>query len=174
MFNNLQISFISTLTTDGGLKSLTLQGDWIINTIRVKTSLIYDHITQQVLLKAFPESHLSISQVIDGFLKTNIKVPSFLNAVKFTSIIGQTTTGSISIISSGRIGTKFNIYIVYQNMMGTIPSVALAASINSLRFADIIKEVINIDIGGVPFFWLSTSFKYWLFYLKRKYDYEIT
>ena len=37
-------------------------------------------------------------------------------------------------------------------MMGTIPSVALAASINSLWFADIIKEVINIDIGGVPFF----------------------
>ena len=37
-------------------------------------------------------------------------------------------------------------------MMGTIPSVALAASINSLRFADIIKEVINIDIGSVPFF----------------------
>ena len=105
-----------------------------------------------MLLKAFPESGLSISQVIDGFLKTNIKVPSFLNAVKFTSIIGQTTTDSISIILSGKIGTKFNIYIVYQNMMGTIPSVALAASINSLRFADIIKEVINIDIGSVPFF----------------------
>ena len=28
----------------------------------------------------------------------------------------------------------------------------IAASINSLRFADIIKEVINIDIGSVPFF----------------------
>ena len=71
------------------------------------------------------------------------------NAVKFTSIIGQTTTDSISIVLSGKIGTKFNIYIVYQNMMGTI---ALAASINSLRFADIIKEVINTDIGSVPFF----------------------
>ena len=74
MFNNLQISFISTLTTDGGLKSLTLQGDWIMNPIRVKTNLIYDHITQQVLLKAFPESGLSISQVIDDFLKTIIKL----------------------------------------------------------------------------------------------------
>ena len=62
-----------------------------MNPIRVKTSLIYDHITQQVLLKAFPESGLSISQVIDDFLKTIIKVLSFLNAVKFTSIIGQTT-----------------------------------------------------------------------------------
>ena len=123
-------------------------------------------------------SGLSISQVIDDFLKTIIKVLSFLNAVKFTSIIGQTTTDSISIVLSGRIGTKFNIikfYIVYQNMMGTIPSVALAASINSLWFADIIKEVINIyRQWRCAIFWLSTSFKYWLFYLKRKYDYEIS
>ena len=153
VLSNIHISFVATLTSNGGLKSLTFSGDWSLDQYNVRMSVLYDQTTQKLSFRAFPNPSLSISHTIQSLLNSNFGIPSFLNAGKLSTIIGQKTADdSFSFAMSGKIGTIIDVYLVYQKNVGESPNIALAASIDSFLLADIIYDVVDINIRTVPYF----------------------
>ena len=152
VMQNLQLSLVAALGAGGGVRSFSFSGDLVLCDVTVKTSVSYNQKTRELLFEASPEHGLSISSITKCLFKGDFKVPSFLNAVKITNIVGQKVSDTFSFVLSGRISTKFQVYLVYKRSVGEKTQFAVAASVKSFKLSDLLKEAANIDISSVPYF----------------------
>ena len=152
VMRNLQLSLVAALGAGGGVRSFSFSGDLVLCDVTVKTSVSYNQKTQELLFNASPEHGLSISSITKCLFKGDFKVPSFLNAVKITNIVGQKVSDTFSFVLSGRVSTKFQVYLVYKRSVGEKTQFAVAASVKSFKLSDLLKEAANIDISSVPYF----------------------
>ena len=151
---NLKLSLVTALRStkyNGGLKSLDFNANWILGSINIIIKVSYDQTSKQVLLSAAPKNGLNIKELISSLAGSNLPIPSVINSVKLTKIVGQKTPNNFTIIFSGTIAGKAGVHVIYQNF-GTTYNIAIAAGIKSYKFSELIKTAVKIDITGVPFF----------------------
>ena len=151
--NNLKISLITKISSDknAGLQSLEFVSDWILQQVSVQIMVSYNRQTQEVEFKAHPMTGLSIAHVLNYLANTRISLPSFLDSIKLTKIIGLKAADAFTFVLSGRIH-NMGVHVVYYNREGINPHIAVAAGIESFRLADLINEAIGVDISNIPFF----------------------
>ena len=149
---NIEVKVVGILnSTKGILLSLDFMADWVLENVQIKVKISYDKKSSEVILAAIPKEGLNIQQLVSNLAGANIPVPSTINTVKLTKIVGQKSSNEFTIIFSGTIPNKASVHLVYQNK-GTISSIAIAAGINSFKFAELVQLAVNIDISRVPFF----------------------
>ena len=150
--NNLEVSLVAILSSsNGGLQSIDFSADWRLRNIEIRIKVAYDRDAGEVLFAAIPKEGLNIKDLISGLTGISLPIPSAINAVKLTKIVGRKTADIFTFIFSGTIGGKANVHLVYQKV-GTASNIAIAAGIKSFTFAELIQSAVNIDITGVPFF----------------------
>ena len=148
---NLDISLVAILSSSGGLQSLDFNADWILQSTNIRIKVSYDRAAKEVLFAAIPKQGLNIKDLINSLTGTNLPIPSAINSATLVKIIGRKSAGIFTFIFSGSIAGKAGVHLVYQKF-GKISHIAIAAGINSFKFADLVQSAVNIDITGIPFF----------------------
>ena len=148
---NLDISLVAILSSSRGLQSLDFNADWILRSTNIRIKVSYDRAAKKVLFAAIPKQGLNIKDLINSLTGKNLPIPSVINSVALTKIIGQKSAGIFTFIFSGSIAGKAGVHLVYQKF-GTTSHIAIAAGINSFKFADLVRSAVDIDITGIPFF----------------------
>ena len=149
---DIKVKFVAILSsTKGGLKSLDFSANWVLGNVQIRIKVSYDKKRSEVIFAAIPKDGLTIQQLASSLTGTNIPVPSTINNVKLAKIVGRKTSSVFTIIFSGTIPKKAGVHLVYQNK-GKTSSIAIAAGINSFKFAELVQSAVNIDISSVPFF----------------------
>ena len=111
----------------------------------------YDRDIGEIVFAAVPEQGLSIGDLVSGLSGTTLPIPSAVNSVKLTKIVGRKINDKFLFIFSGSIAGKANVHLLYHKF-GTASNIAVAVGIKDLHFADMVKSATNIDIRPVPFF----------------------
>ena len=149
---NVEISLVVVLgSTNGGLQSLKFSGNWVLRSTSIRIKVSYDKKSEQLLFAAIPKNGLNIKELISVLTGINLPIPSVINSVKLRKVLGQKSGQTFTFIFSGSIGNKANVHLVYQKVE-KISRIAIAAGINSFKFADLVQSAVNIDITGIPFF----------------------
>ena len=152
LVKNLDVSVVAVLgSSDRGLQSLDFSADWILRNINIRIKVSYDRTIGEVLFAAIPKEGLNIQDLISGLTGISLPIPSAINTVKLTKIVGRKSTDIFTFIFSGTVAGKANVHLVYQKF-GTTSNVAIAVGIKSFKLADLVKSAANIDITGIPFF----------------------
>ena len=151
VLRNLKLALTVTLGKNGQVNSVSFSGALILCNLTVSTSVSYNQETQQLFFKASSELDLSIRSIVACLFKANFYVPSFISGAKISNIIGQKIEDTFSFVMSGKIGSKFHVFLVYKRSVGESPEFAIAASVQSFQLADLLNEVVNIDISSIPF-----------------------
>ena len=130
---------------------MKFKGDWVINTLALTTEVMYEK--NLLLLDGYPAEDKSqnIKAFIKGLTGTDLSIPSALNALKFTRVIGKIQDGTLLIVLIGAIGTTAKVSIAYERSKSN-EVVAFAADIQAFQLADLVKAATKIDISDVPFF----------------------
>ena len=148
----LNISVVAELgSANRGVESLEFSGDWVLRNINIRIKVSYDKAVGEVLFAAIPKEGLSIGDLITGLSGTTLPIPSAVNSVNLTKIVGRKVKDVMTFIFSGSIAGKANVHVLYQKY-GTTSNIAVAVGIKSFKLADLIKSAANIDISPVPFF----------------------
>ena len=148
---NIEFEFSGILGKDSRVEFVRFRGDWVINSLALTTEVFYEK--GLLLVSCFPaeDKSLNIKDFIMGLTGTELNVPSALDALKFTRVVGKIQDGIFSIVLMGEIGTKAKISIVYeQSKDGKI--VVFAADVQEFRLSELIHAGTGIDISDVPFF----------------------
>ena len=149
---NLEISLVAVLgSTNGGLQSLYFSGNWVLRSTSIRIKVSYDRDSEQVLFAAIPKNGLNIEELISALTGISLPIPSVINSVKLTKVLGRKSGQTFTFIFSGSIGNKANVHLVYQKVEKN-SRIAIAAGINSFTFAELVQSAVNIDITGIPFF----------------------
>ena len=148
---NLDISLVAILSSSGGLQSLDFNADWILRSTNIRIKVSYDRAAKKVVFAAIPKQGLNIKDLINSLTGKNVPIPSVITSVTLTKIMGQKSADVFTFIFSGSIASKAGVHLVYQKF-GTTSHIAIAAGINSFKFADLVQSAVNIDITGIPFF----------------------
>ena len=149
---DLEVEFVAILSSNnGGLQSLDFSADWVLGDATIRIKVMYDKDSGQVLLDAMPLEGLNIQQLISGLTGVDIPLPSAINSVQLTKIVGRKTPSMFTMIFSGTIANRADVHLVYQNMVSS-SHIAIAAGIESFTFSELIDSAVNIDISNVPFF----------------------
>ena len=151
VLRNLKLALTATLGKNGQVNSVSFSGALILCDLTVSTSVSYNQETQQLFFEASSELDLSIRSIVACLFKANFNVPSFISGAKISNIIGQKIEDTFSFVMSGKIGSKFHVFLVYKRSVGESPEFAIAASVQSFKLADLLNEVVNIDISSIPF-----------------------
>ena len=148
---NLDISLVAILSSSGGLQSLDFNADWILRSLNLRIKVSYNRAAKEVQFAAIPKQSLNIRDLINSLAGKNLPIPSVISSVALTKVIGQKSGGIFTFIFSGSIAGKAGVHLVYQKF-GATSHIAIAAGINSFKFADLVRSAVNIDITGIPFF----------------------
>ena len=152
LVKSLRVSFVAILSSKGGgLQTLEFTADWVLGSANIRIKVSYDKVTKQVVFAAMPKNGLNIQQLIQALTGSNIPLPSAINSVQLTKIIGRKTPSVSTIIFSGAISDKAAVHLVYQTV-GKDSQVGVAAGVKSFTFAELVKSAVNVDISGVPYF----------------------
>ena len=152
LVKNLDVSIVAVLgPSDRGLQSLDFSADWILRNINIRIKVSYNRTIGEVLFAAIPKEGLNIQDLISGLTGISLPIPSAINTVKLTKIVGRKSADVFTFIFSGTVAGKANVHLVYQKF-GTTSNVAIAVGIKSFKLADLVKSAANIDITGIPFF----------------------
>ena len=148
---NIAFEFSGIIGEDAQVNFVKFKGDWIINTLALTTEVIYE--TNLLLLDGYPVEYksLNIQDFIQGLTGTELIIPSELDALKLTRVIGKIQDGTLSIVLIGEIGTTANVSIVHERSESSTV-VAFAADIQAFQLADLVKAGTGIDTSHVPFF----------------------
>ena len=149
VLRNLKLALTATLGKNGQVNSVSFSGALILCDLTVSTSVSYNRETQQLFFEASPNKGLSITSIAGCLFE--FKVPSFLSGAKVSHVIGQKIADTFSFVLSGKIGSKFHVFLVYKRSVGESAEFAIAASVQSFKLADLLNEVVNIDISSIPF-----------------------
>ena len=149
---DLEVEFVAILSSNnGGLQSLDFNADWVLGDATIRIEVMYDKDSGHVFFAAMPQEGLSIQQLINSLTGVDIPLPSAINSVQMTTIVGRKTPSVFTMIFSGTIANKADVHLVYQNMVSS-SHIAIAAGIESFTFSELIESAVNIDISNVPFF----------------------
>ena len=149
---DLEVEFVAILSSNnGGLQSLDFSADWVLGDATIRINVTYDKDSGQVFFAAMPKEGLSIQQLVSGLTGVDIPLPSAINSVQLTKIVGRKTPSMFTMIFSGTIANRADVHLVYQNMVSS-SHIAIAAGIESFTFSELIDSAVNIDISNVPFF----------------------
>ena len=149
---NLDIAFTAHLgSTKKRVQSLEFSGDWLLRSIKTRIKVSYDRDIGEIVFAAVPEQGLNIGDLVSGLSGTTLPIPSAVNSVKLTKIVGRKINDKFLFIFSGSIAGKANVHLLYHKF-GTASNIAVAVGIKDLHFADMVKSATNIDIRPVPFF----------------------
>ena len=148
---NIAFEFSGTIGRNAKVSLVSFKGDWVINSLALTTEVVYDN--NMLLINGSPaeDKSLNIKEFIKGLTGTELAIPSVLNALKFTRVIGKVQDGTLSIVLIGEIGTKAKISIVYEQSANN-KVVAFAADVQEFQLSDLVKAGTEIDISNVPFF----------------------
>lgn len=149
--NNIEFEFAGVIGSNSKVEFIMFKGDWVINSLALTTEVFYEK--NLLLISATPaeDKSLNIKDFIKGLTGTDINVPSALDALKFTKVVGKIQDGTFSLVLLGEIGTKAKVAIVYEHSIdGKI--IALAADIEEFQLAELVEAAAGIDITDVPFF----------------------
>ena len=152
VIRNLKLSLTANLGKNSLVRSLTFNGDLILCDKTVKTSVSFNKDNQQLFFEASPNPGLSITSITGCLFNKNFKLLSFLNGAKITNILGQKIEDTFTFVMKGSIGSKFQVFLVYKRTVGESAQYAVAASVESFKLANLLKEAVGIDIRGIPFF----------------------
>ena len=149
---DIQASFVAILSSqNGGLQSLDFNANWVLGAATITVHVSYDKATKTVVFAATPTQGLDIQQLITSLTGANIPLPSAINAVKLTKIIGRKTGTDSTLIFTGTVGSNTEVHLVFQ-VMGQTSRVGIAAGVSSFTVAELVKSAVNLDISSVPFF----------------------
>ena len=149
--NNIEVQFVAILSSiNGSLQSLDFSADWVLRNVHIRVKVSYDKESKRLVFAAIPKQALSIQTFINRLTGTHIP-PSVINSVKLVKIVGRKESCEFTIIFSGTIPNKAGVHVIYQNT-GNTSNIAIAAGINSFKFAELIQSAVKIDITSVPFF----------------------
>ena len=149
---NLEISLVAVLgSTNGGLQSLYFSADWVLRSTSIRIKVSYDKDSEEVLFAAIPKNGLNIKELIGALTGIDLPIPSVINSVELTKVLGRKSGQTFTFIFSGSIGNKANVHLVYQKVE-KISRIAIASGINSFKLADLVESAVKIDITGIPFF----------------------
>ena len=149
---NVEISLVVVLgSTNGGLQSLKFSGNWVLRSTSIRIKVSYDRESEQLSFAGIPKNGLNIKELISALTGINLPIPSVINSVELTKVLGRKCGQTFTFVFSGSIGNKANVHLVYQKVEN-ISYIAIAAGINSFKFADLVQSAVNIDITGIPFF----------------------
>ena len=149
---DLEVEFVAILSSNnGGLQSLDFSADWVLGDATIRIKVMYDKDSGQVFFAAMPKEGLSIQKLVSGLTGVDIPLPSAINSVQLTKIVGRKTPSMFTMIFSGTIANRADVHLVYQNMVSS-SHIAIAAGIESFTFSELIDSAVNIDISNVPFF----------------------
>ena len=152
LVRNLDISVVARLgSKNRGLEALAFSGDWVLRNINIRVKVSYDRAARKVLFAAIPKEGLSIRDLISGLTGTSLPIPTVINSVKLTGIIGERVADVFTFIFSGSIAGKANVHLVFHTF-GATKNIAIAVGIKSFKLADLVKAATSIDIHGIPFF----------------------
>ena len=150
--NNIEVQFVAILSSiNGSLQSLDFSADWVLRNVHIRVKVSYDKESKRLVFAATPKQALSIQTFISMLTGTHIPLPSVINSVELVKIVGRKESCECTIIFSGTIPNKAGVHIIYQNT-GNTSNIAIAAEINSFKFAELIQSAVKIDITSVPFF----------------------
>ena len=148
---NIQFEFSGIIGKRSQVKFMKFRGDWIIKSLSLKTEVFYEN--NLLLINGFPtkDRGVNVEDLIKGLTDTDLNIPSVLDALKFTRVIGKIQDGVLSIVLMGEIGTKAKVSIVYERSKDD-KIVAFAADIQEFQLSELVKVGTGVDITDVPFF----------------------
>ena len=148
---NIAFEFSGRIGKNAKVSLVSFKGDWLLKSLPLTTEVVYDN--GILLINASPaeDKSLNIKEFIKGLTGTELPIPSVLNALKFTRVIGKVQDGTLSVVLIGEIGTKTKVSIVYE-WSADNEVVAFAADVQQFQLSDLIKAGTDIDISNVPFF----------------------
>ena len=133
------------------VKFMKFKGDMIINSLGLTTEVFYER--KMLLISGTPteDRRFNIKYFIAGLTDMELKIPSTLDTLRFTDIVGKIQDRTLSIVFMGEIGTEANVSIVYEQSQAN-KLVAFAADIREFQLSDLVETGTGIDISSVPFF----------------------
>ena len=148
---NVALKFSETIGKNAKVSLVSFKGDWVINSLALTTEVVYDN--NILLINASPaeDKSLNIKEFIKGLTGTELAIPSVLNVMKLTQVIGKVQDGTLSIVFIGESDTNAKVGIVYERSANNT-IVAFAADVEEFQLSDIVKAGTEIDISNVPFF----------------------
>ena len=149
---NIQFEFSGIIGKRSQLKFVKFKGDWIIKSLSpITTEVFYEK--NLLLINGFPteDRGVNVKDLIKGLTDTDLNIPSVLDALKFTQVIGKIQDGILSIVLMGEIGTKAKVSIVYERSKDD-KIVAFAADIQEFQLSELVKVGTGVDITDVPYF----------------------
>ena len=152
---NLQLSLTLNLVgAKKGIKSLDFSADWLLHGISIRIKVSYVRASKQIVISATPNQKggLNIQQLIKGLTGRTIPLPSIINSVSLTKMVGKKSADVFTFIFSSSIAGRADVHLIYRNTGTGSSSVAIAAGIKSFKLAELIKYAVKIDISNVPFF----------------------
>ena len=152
---NLQLSLTLNLVgAKKGITSLDFSADWLLHGISIRIKVSYVRASKQIVISATPNQKggLNIQQLIKGLTGRTIPLPSIINSVSLTKMVGKKSADVFTFIFSSSIAGRADVHLIYRNTGTGSSSVAIAAGIKSFKLAELIKYAVKIDISNVPFF----------------------
>jgi len=144
--------FLQTdLTNIAQTLTIDVKGVWKIGNLNINVTLLYSRVDGMTLVTATPDSETSVKSFIQSITGLTLPInPSVNFALKFTG--NMTGDGSVTLSLASDKGTN-KFYAIYQKLgANATSSKGLVAEIRHLKLSSLIKKVVNIDIGSVPFF----------------------
>ena len=149
---NIQFEFSGIIGKRSQLKFVKFKGDWIIKSLSPITTEVF-YKKNLLLINGYPtkDRGVNVKDLIKGLTDTDLNIPSVLDALKFTQVIGKIQDGILSIVLMGEIGTKAKVSIVYERSKDD-KIVAFAADIQEFQLSELVKVGTGVDITDVPYF----------------------
>ena len=148
---NIEFQFATIIGQNSRVELVIFRGDWVINSLALTTEIIYEKGVLIISGSPAKDTRLNTRDFIKGLTKRDLNIPSVLDTVKFTQVVGNIQGGALSLVLVGEIGTKAQISVVYeQSKEGK--TVAFAADVEEFLLSDLIRAGTGIDISSIPFF----------------------
>jgi len=131
--------------------SITLQGIWKVGSLSIDVTLMYSRSTGDTSVTATPDSTTTIQSFIKSVLGLSLPInPSVNVPFQFRGDIASDGFTTLSLISDK--GTN-KYYGIYQKQKDSSTSTkGIATQIQNIQLSTAIKNVINFDISGAPYF----------------------
>ena len=148
--SNIQFDFSATIGSGYKVKFVKFKGDWDLNKFLLTTDVFYEN--GLLLVSATPTagSSLNIKQFIMGLTSINLNIPTALDALSITKVVGKIQNSVFSLVLVGTIAGKATVSVVIEHSAsGKI--VAFAADTQQFLLSDLLATT-GVNIASVPFF----------------------
>ena len=96
------------------IKFVMFKGDWVINSLAFTAEVFYEKNLLLINGSSTEDKHLDIKEFIKALTRTELDMPSSLDALKLTRGIGKIQDGTFSLVLVGEVGTNAKVSIVHR------------------------------------------------------------